>query len=487
MPGPALPAVMNGPDSFEFVGEPGTLANGWNDQNKSALWVYNLHYFDDLRRAGPLDRRPWHSALIARWIRENPPVEGAGWAPYPTSLRMVNWIMWDMAGGELGDEARRSLANQAGWLARNLETHILGNHLFSNLKALVFAGSYFSGETADRWLALGLERLGRELREQVLPDGGNFELSPMYHAIFLADLLDLVALDRVFPGRLPRSLVEDISRTAGRMLGWLAVMTHPDGDPPHFNDCAIGIAPGLAELEAYAVRLDIAQITAGERIEGRGATAIHLAESGYVRLEGSGAVAFCDVAQIGPSYLPGHGHADTLSYELSVGRRRIVVNGGTSCYGTDPIRLHERGTSAHSTVVTEVDSSEVWGGFRVARRARPMDVEMTRTVDGLSLSAAHDGYRRLAGKPVHHRTWTMRANQLEIRDLMFPEIPAVARNILYPEVSKGLPDGILYDVLTGSESREPAFHAPRFGMRLATSAIDVRLTKGEAAIQWRWN
>ena len=87
------------------------------------------------------------------------------------------------------------------------------------------------------------------------------------------------------------------------------------------------------------------------------------------------AVLLIDVAPIGPDYLPGHAHADTLSYELSLYGKRVLVNSGTSRYGSGPKRDWERSTAAHNTV--EVDgqsSSETWSGFRVARRAYPFDV-----------------------------------------------------------------------------------------------------------------
>ena len=79
-----------------------------------------------------------------------------------------------------------------------------------------------------------------------------------------------------------------------------------------------------------------------------------------------------DVASIGPDYLPGHGHADTLSFEMSLFGKRTLVNRGISQYGIE-VRQVERGTAAHNTVViNNENSSEVWSGFRVARRARPL-------------------------------------------------------------------------------------------------------------------
>jgi uncharacterized heparinase superfamily protein len=139
----------------------------------------------------------------------------------------------------------------------------------------------------------------------------------------------------------------------------------------------------------------------------------HLAPSGYVRLQFADAVAIIDVASIGPDYLPGHAHADTLSFEFSLGTERVIVNGGTSVYGEGPQRQFERSTAAHSTVeIDGADSSEVWSGFRVARRALVQDVQIQERSDSVAVSAAHDGYGRLPGKPIHRRAWTLEAGRL---------------------------------------------------------------------------
>src|SRR5690606_3563546 len=106
---------------------------------------YNQHYFEDLAAESARERDIWHRDLIARWISDNPPAGGSGWEPYPTSLRIINWIKWSLAGGTLPADALASLAVQARWLTRRLEWHLLGNHLFVNAKALIFTGLYFEG------------------------------------------------------------------------------------------------------------------------------------------------------------------------------------------------------------------------------------------------------------------------------------------------------------------------------------------------------
>src|SRR5690606_31907456 len=108
-----------------------------------------------------------------------------GWEPYPLSLRIVNWIKWAMSGSTLSPTMEQSLAIQVRWLTGRLEYHLLGNHLFANAKALVMAGLFFKGPEADAWLAKGLSILEREVPQQLLPDGGHFERSTMYHALAL--------------------------------------------------------------------------------------------------------------------------------------------------------------------------------------------------------------------------------------------------------------------------------------------------------------
>lgn len=531
---------MLGPWRFRLLNREHSLPaqGGWNAAELDKLWLYNLHYFDDLNAHDADQRGAWHRLLLARWVQENPPTSGDGWEPYPTSLRIVNWVKWLAAGNVAVPGMAQSLATQARWLAKRLEWHLLGNHLFANAKALVFAGLFFEGDEAAAWLAAGLKIIERELPEQVLADGGNFERSPMYHAIFLEDVLDLVNAAQQWPGQVvPQGQVAQWREAAWRMLDWLAGMTHPDGEIALFNDAAFGIAPAGAELRSYGMRLGIAAKPNTLRSVGAaptntnhllregatptntddsgcsvgaapslrtavvGARPIHFADSGYVRLETPDAVALLDVAPVGPDYLPGHAHADTLSFELSVFGQRVVVNGGTSRYGLGPERLRERGTAAHSTVeIAGQDSSEVWGGFRVARRAYPYDLVVQTEPGTLRVACSHDGYRRLPGAPVHRRGWVMDEHRLCVTDTVHGGThAALARYILHPSVHitaevgntwrLGLPAGqtIEVTVMLGRAQIEPATYAPEFGTVLPTQCLVVELTEGQAAVEWLWS
>ena len=229
---PALrPASLLGPSRFRvFHDEIDVLhAADWQDPKLSHLCQYNLHYFDDLRAQSAEQRTTWHRALIDRWVDENPPLSGPGWEPYPLSLRIVNWIQWALAGNELTAGQRDSLAKQVRCLSQQLEFHLLANHLFANAKALLFAGAFFRGQEAEQWLTQGSRLLEQEVREQILRDGGHFELSPMYHSLILEDLLDVLHVGRLFPDVPQLAWVSSLPETLARMRRWLKVMTHPDG------------------------------------------------------------------------------------------------------------------------------------------------------------------------------------------------------------------------------------------------------------------
>ena len=495
-PPPARASSLTGPATFRCLNEtrPIVAPSAWNDPACEKLWLYHLHYFDDLNAVDAAARTDWHQALLRRWVAENPPGVGNGWEPYPTARRIVNWIQWTLSGQSLPPAARHSLAVQARWLRRRLEYHLLGNHLLANAKALAFAGAFFVGPEAQQWLTVSQRLLRRELAEQILPDGGHFERSPMYHAICLEDMLDLLNLAGAYPDALDPPLVARLRQLAVALRRWLAVMGHPDGEISFFNDAALGMAPTLADLTAYSQRLGVA--TEPLPVVPR----VWLADSGYLRLEYGPAVALLDVAPIGPDYLPGHAHADTLSFELSLFGQRVIVNSGTSCYGTGPERQRQRGTAAHNTVTVDgQDSSEVWGGFRVARRARPLNWRWGEAADGGWVECAHDGYRRLPGRVTHRRRWTLSPTSLRLEDRLDGRYQeAVARLHFHPTVRAGLdsalkgwlelPGGqcLCWNIEGGCARLIPSTWHPRFGVSEANVCLEI-LFNGPVVnllIQW---
>lgn len=342
---------------------------GWNDDGLDMLWRYNLHYFDYINSTSPIRPALNKEEFVLRWISENPKGCAPGWDPYPTSLRIVNWVKWLTRNKPIGHEEviRKSLSLQLSWLERHVEWHILANHLLANLKALVI-GRKFLGLNNSKWMGL----YKKEIEEEILPDGGHYERSIMYHAVIFEDVLDVI----YFCGK----DADWLRTTAEKMAHYLVNMTGPDGEIALFNDAANGIAQSTEVLCDYAKSLGL-KVPAPEEF-------VDFPYTGYTRMTAGEFVLFVDTAPLGPAYQPGHAHADTLTYELYFGGQKLVTDVGTSEYRGSR-RSYERSTAAHNVVeVDGCNSSEVWSSHRVGSRAQIV----TRDVSRNRIFAAHNGY-----------------------------------------------------------------------------------------------
>lgn len=390
--------------AFCFLNQQKTFSGGdidWASKDMPKLWRYNLHYFDYLFDAGRSYDVKCH--LISDWIAKNPPGTGDGWEPYTLSLRIVNWIKFFLqSDAAIQEEWLQSLYKQALWLEKNIEYHILANHYLKNGVALLFAGIYFEEPDTGRWIKKGLKILREELEEQFLPDGGHYERSPMYHSICVTDYLDVLNLAQNSKTTINLEETDQFGRKITVSLNFLSGICLADGEIPLLNDSAFGIAPTPSQIFDYARRV----IGYEPPVRPSGLAIYEQSASGYYICRNGDDAIIIDCGQIGPDYQPGHAHCDTLSYELVINGRRVVVDSGVFDYELSLERAYARSTKAHNTVVVDgEEQSEVWGVFRVARRARPTHACIEQPAAGsVRFTGAHDGYARLAGKPIHKRS-----------------------------------------------------------------------------------
>jgi len=396
-------AEANGEGRFRFLEVERTVvpvarepADGaccdWEQADASQLWRYHLHYFEWGWAFTSCDDRDWASDAFLRlwrsWREGTRFGRWDAWSPYVASLRA--WSLCGLfdhlvAGTDEASAYRADLGLHAGFVRAHLESDVGGNHLLKNLKALIGLGVFLHDGALVR---LGSRRLERELALQVLADGGHYERSPSYHCQVLGDLLDV-------EGLLKAAGAPSVPALAGAidaMRRWLGAMLLPDGNVPLFNDCVLVGLDRIAALEPTPRPVERLTV---------------LQPSGYVvACPGPRIHLVADVGPPCPPELPAHAHADCLSFELCVDGKRVVVNSGTSTYAPGARRQWERSTAAHNTVeVDGADQTEVWGAFRAGRRAGA-ELEVAR-IDGdqVTVSASHDGYQRLRGRPRHRRTW----------------------------------------------------------------------------------
>ncbi len=393
------------------------------------LWLLNLHYTEFLEGLPPEEA----GRVMLDWVAQVKPFEAGywldNWNSYSLSIRVVVW-MQQLSARELGlsepekQRIKGSLIAQMRFLRKNLELDIGGNHLIKNIKALLWASAFFEGKEAERWGLLGSQLLAREVDEQILADGMHYELSPTYHNQVFADFLDCYTV-------LPDGQTRDrLGLTLDTMAQLVADFRHPDGGVSLFNDCGLYFAYSAdACLAAYA---SLREHTPDPQQH------VALPTSGYFGLREGSDLFLIDCAELAPTYLPAHGHGDALSFEWSVDGQRIFVDPGVYEYNPGPKRAYSRATSAHNTVNLDgEDQSEFWKAFRVGRRARISTCEYQVTESGFKLSGAHDGYTRLAGKPVHERRFEVTRQRIQIVDRITGGSGQLAQAVLllHPEAT----------------------------------------------------
>lgn len=389
----------------------------WNDASKGMLWAYNLNYMDWLVQEGISyeEGAAWVDCFIAD-LQENK----VGLDPYPTALRIINWIKFiSIHYDEIEHERLRvwndSLYSQCVHLSRNLEYHLLGNHLLEDAYALFIASIYFSDENLYK---KSKRLLKEQLNEQILHDGAHFEQSPMYHCILLDRLLDCCNFSfHNLKFHDQKEINDFLKVTAVKMLGHLDSILYDDGTYPLFNDSATLVAPTPSQIFSYAVALGIAW------------NKIRMDESGYRKLVNSEMEVFADIGNVTASYQPGHTHADTFNYELRIGGKTFVSDTGISTYEKNERRQYERGTSAHNTVVVDgKDSGEVWSGFRLGKRAHVTLISDTQNC----IEAFHDGYGK---SKIHRRIFEIGTGYFRIKDTVESMCPAVNHIHLAPGIN----------------------------------------------------
>lgn len=364
----------------------------WNYNELGKLWTYNLNYFDFLNQENI--SKETGITLIKDYI-DNDDFLIDGKESYPISLRGINWIKF-LSSNQINNEViNRTLRNHYRILSNNLEYHLLGNHLLENAFSLLFGAFYFQDEKLYRQ---SKKILITELNEQILEDGGHFELSPMYHQIILFRILDCIQLIKLNSWK-NDDLFSLLKESSSKMLSWLNNVTFNNGDIPMVNDCAYDIAPSTKELYRYATHLDI-KIKKNK-----------LSDSGYRIFKNNKYELFMDLGEVGASYQPGHVHSDTFNFILYINNLPFIVDTGTSTYKKNERRQIERSTSSHNTItIGDYEQTEVWGGFRVAKRAKILSFTESEN----EFSSSHDGYKKLG--VIHTRNFITKKDSINIYD-----------------------------------------------------------------------
>jgi uncharacterized heparinase superfamily protein len=339
--------------------------------------------------------------MIDVWLARDEAWRALAWRADVLAARLVAWIThFDvfLAGDEaaaLRPAVLRSIAEQTRHLGRVAGWEAIGAARLRALKGFLIARLAQGAE--ERRLAAPLARLERELAAQILPDGGHVERSPAVQLAVLRDLVDLRTALRA--GHLP--LPEGLQNAIDRMTPMLRMLRHGDGRLAQFNGTA----------EEYGAVTDLVLT----RSEARGRALLSAPHTGFQRLQAGKMVVIADTGTPPPRGLDRHAHAGTLSFEMSWGRERIIVNCG-AWQGPDlEWRRAARHTAAHSTlIVADTNSAELLDDGSLGRRPAVTLAERTEENGSQWIAAAHDGYAANLGL-LHARQLYLSADGDDLR------------------------------------------------------------------------
>jgi hypothetical protein len=405
------------------------------------------HYFDVLREH------------LTSWIAACPYGMGANWSSaLEAGLRLINWaVAWQFLGGAssplfadaAGARFRQEWLCSAFQHVRFIRGHFslyssANNHLIGEAAGLYIAAvTWPFWPQARDWQVEAQSILEREALLQNAPDGVNREQAIAYQEFEL----DLLLLP-LFAGKANGHEFSAAYRLRiEAMLECLASLMDAGGNLPMFGDSDDGTVVKLAQgggscrhrsllaIGALLFGRGDFRVKAGglddktRWLWGPGADArfngidtanvvlpVHRAfpEGGYYILgcdfETENEIRLVvDAGPLGYQTIAAHGHADALSFTLSVGGMEFLIDPGTYAYhANDRWRQYFRGTAAHNVVrVDREDQSQPGGNFMWLRKAN--------ATGRLCLSGAacdvfegwHDGYRRLADPVMHWRRITL--------------------------------------------------------------------------------
>lgn len=408
--------------------------------------------------------------LLSSWFEQCPYPLGPHWtSSLEHAVRLVNWsYAWYLLGGDgahvfQGEDGTQFKRTWLECIYRHL--HFIGGHFSRHSSANnhllgEYMGLFIGAVTwplwpeCARWRELAQVGFEREALKQTCADGVNREQAIWYHhevadmmlhcgiigrangiefgAAFwerLTAMLEYLASVMDVAGHVPMSgdsddavmvrFSQEVDFDAYRSLLATGAVLFGRGDfkvkAGRFDDKTRWLLGDAAEQTFAALSTETAQLPVRQAFP----------EGGYWilgdRFETAEEVrVVADAGPLGYLSIAAHGHADALSFTLSLHGHEILIDPGTYAYHTQKLwRDYFRGTSAHNTLrVDGEDQSVIGGNFLWLQHARAQCEQCLTAVDRDEWCGSHDGYLRLR-EPVRHRRGIVldkRAAEIRVED-----------------------------------------------------------------------
>ncbi len=415
---------------FAFAGQPvrTEVTMDGSPAGVSPAWLAELHGFawlGDLRAvAGDTARRRTRE-LVTDWIERHRNWDPLAWRADVLGRRLSSWLGQYEFFCASADDAFRdrffdSLARQSRHLARVAPAADVGDDRLAAIKGLLYCAVCLPparwGGGGEARLKASLRLLEQELRRSLLTDGGHASRSPTLQVRTLRQLVDL----RAALGAGGRAAPLALQTAIDRMAPMVRFLRHGDGGLALFNDSC--------EEEGWLIDLVLAQADV------RGKAPTRAPDSGFERIRSGRTLLLMDVGAPPPPGHDRHAHAGTLSFEMSVGKERLIVNCGAAPRSDGAWRQAPRATAAHSTLtLADTNAAELLDDGHIGRGPQAVRCERDEADGEVWLDASHDGYVPAFGLVHRRRLYLSGAgDDLRGEDSLVPPPGSVATPARHP-------------------------------------------------------
>ena len=360
----------------------------WDIDPPDLMFAQDAHGFawlDDLAAAGDINARRLAQDWVFGWIKRYDTGRGAGWLPDLTGRRLIRWIHHALfiLQGRTSEESERffrALGRQMIFLPKRWSATKHGLPRFEALTGLIYAGLSLTG--MEQYVQPATRALARECRSQIDETGG----IPTRNPEELLEVFTLLTWSATALNEAGWNPAESHQKALRRTAPTLRTLRHSDGGLARFHGGGRGLDG----------RLDHALLQSGNRDMNSDGLAM-----GFARLS-SGRTSIIVDAEIPPQGRAAvNAHASTLAFEMTSGRRAVIVNCGSGDTFGEDWRSAGRATPSHSSLYIEGQSSArlgrklSYGGIIrevLVEGPKQVPIEMTHGLDAISFNGAHDGY-----------------------------------------------------------------------------------------------
>ena len=351
-------------------------------------------WLDDLASVGDLPAREKAQKWLWGWIKAHGKGRGAGWSPDLTGRRVIRWInhaLFLLRGQDkaASEAFYRSLSQQTWFLSHRWQGASPGLPRFEALTGLIYAGLALQGreELADP----AIKALAHECEQQIDDQGG----LPTRNPEELLEVFTLLTWAAAALHEAGRTVPLAHTAAIERIAPTLRTLRHSDGGLARFHGGGRG-------LEGWLDHALAASHVAGNHADGLA--------MGYTRLSAGRSSVIIDASVPPVGAASNNGHASTLAFELTSGRRPFIVNCGSGeAFGVE-WRRAGRATPSHSTLCIEGHSSarlkppQKGSGHEALTEAPDaVPIEVSEVAGGFRFQGGHNGFDRHFGL-THART-----------------------------------------------------------------------------------